>query len=141
MDVTSAYLRAFGIGIVAGLRSMTAPAIARAKTKDNISAVLTMAMLGEMLIDKLPITPSRTMPVALVVRAISGGVSAAIVVACAKDVDRRIAIGLGVVGAIAGSFAGERIRVTAAGKIPDTLVALVEDLVAFTLGSTLAPDA
>ena len=141
MDVTSAYLRAFGIGIVAGLRSMTAPAIARAKTKDNISAVLTMAMLGEMLVDKLPITPSRTLPVALVVRAISGGVSAAIVVAGAKDVDRRIAIGLGVVGAIAGSFAGERIRVTAAGKIPDTLVALVEDLVAFTLGSTLAPDA
>ena len=141
MDVTSAYLRAFGIGIVAGLRSMTAPAIARAKTKDNISAVLTMAMLGEMLVDKLPITPSRTLPVALVVRAISGGVSAAIVVAGVHDVDRRIAIGLGAAGAIAGSFVGERIRVTAAGKVPDTLVALVEDLVAFTLGSNLASDA
>lgn len=141
MDVTSAYLRAFGIGVVAGLRSMTAPAIARAKTKDNISAVLTMAMLGEMLVDKLPITPSRTMPVALIVRAISGGVSGAIVVADVKDADRRIAIALGAVGAVAASFAGERLRVTAAGKVPDALVALVEDLVAFTLGSNLAPDA
>ena len=141
MDVTSAYLRAFGIGVVAGMRSMAAPAIARAKTKDNISAVLTMAMLGEMLVDKLPFTPSRTMIAPLVVRAVSGGVSGAIVTQDVEDVDRRIAIGLGVLGSVAGSFACERIRVSAAEKIPDTVVALVEDLVAFTLGSNLAPDA
>jgi len=141
MDVTSAYLRAFGIGVVAGMRSMAAPAIARAKTKDNISAVLTMAMLGEMLVDKLPFTPSRTMIAPLVVRAVSGGVSGAIVTQDVEDVDRRIAIGLGVLGAVAGSFACERIRVSAAEKIPDTVVALVEDLVAFTLGSNLATDA
>lgn len=141
MDVTSAYLRAFGIGVVAGLRSMAAPAIARAKTKDNVSAVLTMAMLGEMLVDKLPFTPSRTMIAPLVVRAISGGVSGAIVTQGVEDVDRRIAIGLGALGAIAGSFVGERIRVSAAEKIPDTVVAVIEDLVAFTLGSNLAPDA
>ena len=65
----------------------------------------------------------------------------AIVVAEVKDADRRIAIALGAVGAVAASYAGERLRVTAAGKVPDTLVALLEDLVAFTLGSNLAPDA
>lgn len=141
MDVTSPYLRAFGIGVVAGMRSMTAPAIARAKTKDNISAVLTLAMLGEMLVDKLPFTPSRTSIAPLVVRAISGGISGAIVTQEREDVDRRIAIGLGVLGAVAGSFLCERIRASAAEKIPDTVVALIEDLVAFTLGSNLAPDA
>lgn len=141
MDVTSAYLRAFGIGVVAGMRSMTAPAIARAKTKDTISAVLTLAMLGEMLVDKLPFTPSRTSIAPLVVRAISGGISGAIVTQESEDADRRIAIGLGVFGAVAGSFLCERIRVSAAEKIPDTVVALIEDLVAFTLGSNLAPDA
>src|SRR5438309_8713417 len=83
-----ALLLAFGIGIVAGLRSMTAPAVvAWAAHIGWISlsgsslafmgsvwavAVFTLGALGEFVADQLPIAPARTTAVPLIARIVIG---------------------------------------------------------------------
>ena len=83
---------AIGIGAIAGLRSMTAPAIvswaaeqkwihspsqslAFLKSKKTVSLVSALAV-GELVADKLPFTPNRTEPAGLAVRVLTGGFSA-----------------------------------------------------------------
>src|SRR5215207_8318263 len=84
-------LRAAGLGTIAGLRSMAAPAaLSRAAVdgrigslrdtpfallgSSKVSTLLTLFEVGELIGDKLPITPSRTSPPALLGRAASGAV-------------------------------------------------------------------
>src|SRR5437899_12987627 len=81
-------LLAFGIGIVAGLRSLSAPAVVAWAAHIgwiNLSnsplafmssvwavAIFTLLGLGELLADKLPSTPARTSTVPLVARIVMG---------------------------------------------------------------------
>ena len=137
MDNGRIYARAFGIGVVAGMRSMTAPAIASAGLRNGRSAGLAALALGEMVVDKLPFVPSRTMIPSLIIRAGSGAFAASTL---AKDHgDRRVAAAIGAAGAIAGSFAFETLRKRAVSGtgIPDPIIALVEDALAFGAGSVL----
>src|ERR1700675_3914211 len=88
---------AFGIGVVAGLRSMTAPAVtawaghlgwlrfygttlAFMGSPGGVG-VLAVGALGELVADKLPMTPSRTKPGPLAARIVMGGLSGACVTA------------------------------------------------------------
>lgn len=82
--LTVVALAAFGIGIVAGLRSLTAPAttawgahlnwLSLAGTPFTFMgstaavAILTLLAIVELVADKLPSTPSRTAPVGLIAR-------------------------------------------------------------------------
>ena len=86
---------AFGIGVIAGLRAMTAPAVASwlihlrgsslpgSPFGNHLSfmgstitvAIFTIAAIGELVNDKLPKTGSRTAPPSLVVRAVMGALA------------------------------------------------------------------
>jgi len=93
--------------------------------------VFTALALGELVGDKLPSTPARTRPGPFVARLLSGAMSGGAITAGAGG---PLALGaaLGAIGAVFGTLAGynARIRLVPALKVPDTLVALVEDLVA-----------
>jgi uncharacterized membrane protein len=147
MDPALILVLAFGLGVVAGLRSMTAPAIVSwgarlgglhlAGTPLAFLAVswvpylLTALMLGELIADKLPRTPARTQPGPFIGRILTGALSGA---GLAAGVGGALVGGLiaGALGAVAGTLGGYRARtglVRALGK-RDYVVALVEDLVA-----------
>jgi uncharacterized membrane protein len=143
---------ALGIGIVAGLRSMLAPAAvawavrlgwlnlhgsAFAFMESNFALVgLSILALGEMVADLLPFVPKRTALAPLVARMFSGGFCGACLCASAN---RSLATGaaLGATGAVIGAFAGYEIRkrVVTKLKIKDLFVALSEDVVALGLAS------
>jgi uncharacterized membrane protein len=98
-------------------------------------AIFTVMALGELVIDKLPSTPNRTALPGLIGRSVLGGLSGACVAASGA---RSIAPGavLGVAGAIVGAFAGyeARTRLVRALKVPDFVIALLEDAVAIAGG-------
>src|SRR4030081_762465 len=147
MNSSQVLLLAFLIGVIAGLRTMTAPAVvAWAANRHWLNllssplafmgstaavAVFTVLALGELVVDKLPSTPNRTRPLGLIGRSVSGGLSGA---AVAVSGAQSIAPGavLGVAGAIAGAFAGYEVRkrLVRALKVPDFVIALFEDAVA-----------
>jgi uncharacterized membrane protein len=121
---------ALGIGFVAGLRTMTAPAaVALIRHEGLLSPLLVAAALAEIAIDKWPKMPSRLLSPFIFVRLASGA-------ACGLFLVGGIAAAvLGVVGALAGAHAGAWWRASMAktGKIPDWPIALLEDAVAVAL--------
>jgi uncharacterized membrane protein len=139
--------RALGLGAVAGLRSMAAPAaLSRAAAGGRLdglgatrfallgsswaSKLLTLFEVGELIGDKLPMTPSRTSPPPLLGRATSGALVGAALFA---SEGRQAATGgaLGAVAAVVSAYAGEQLRARI-GQLtgaPDPVVALLEDAV------------
>ena len=87
-------LLALGIGVIAGLRSMTAPAViswAAALHWINLNGtwaswvgnwitvgIFTVLALGELFVDKQPKTPPRTAPPAFIGRIVAGGFAGAV---------------------------------------------------------------
>jgi uncharacterized membrane protein len=147
MNASQVLLLAFLIGVVAGLRSLTAPAVVSWAGHRNwlnlhhtplsfvgsTAAVVIFILLAlvELVADQLPSTPSRLQPPGLIARIILGGLSGAgLAVAGAQS----IAFGaiLGAAGGIAGAFAGYQVRtrLVRALKVPDLVIALLEDAVA-----------
>jgi uncharacterized membrane protein len=140
-------LLAFLIGVVAGLRSATAPAVvAWAANRHWIDlhtsplafmgstaavVIFTVFALVELVADQLPSTPSRTQPPGLIARIVLGGLSGA---AIATSGSQSVAIGavLGIAGGIAGAFGGyqARTRLVRALRVPDLVIACLEDAVA-----------
>jgi uncharacterized membrane protein len=138
---------AFALGIVAGLRSMTAPAAVAwaahfgwvhleatplAFLGSPLARYLLLAlMLGELVVDKLPFTPSRTRPGPFIGRIVAGGLSGA---ALAAGPGHSLTAGAvaGALGAVAGTLGGYRARTGLVRKlaVPDYVVALGEDIVA-----------
>lgn len=101
--------------------------------------LLVAAMLGELVGDKLPMTPSRTDPGALGGRAVSGAIAGLAVATTTTGPDRRgRSAVLGAVGALVGSVVLMRLRSTVARRtgLPDPVVALAEDALAI-VGSTV----
>lgn len=153
----SAPRKALGLGAISGLRSLSGPALlSRAAAKGNVSlegtslsflgsprlskALLVLA-LGELIGDKLPMTPSRTALPPLLGRAASGGLVGAALFA--SD-GRRATSGaaLGSSAAVAAAFAGENLRALIGEKtgLPDAAVALAEDAVVVLGGLQLLKD-
>jgi uncharacterized membrane protein len=147
MNPSYVLLLAFLIGVIGGLRTMTAPAaVAWAAHRlwlnpgnsplaligsPGAVLVFTLGALAELVIDKLPSTPNRTRLLGLVARSVFGGLSGATVaVAGAQSI--ALGILLGVAGAFAGAFAGYEVRkrLVRALNVPDFVVALLEDAVA-----------
>ena len=146
MDATLAVLLfSTLIGVIAGLRAMTAPAAvswAAASGWLDLSAtglaflgyaytpwVFTALALGELVTDQLPNTPSRTVPMQfgtrLVVGALCGGA-----IGAARG---QLAIGAvgGVVGAMVGTLGGRTLRGSLAKALgSDRPAAFIEDAIA-----------
>jgi uncharacterized membrane protein len=140
-------LLAFGIGIVAGLRSLTAPAAVAwaahfgwlnlAETKlswmASLGAVIVFTLLAalELVADKLPKTPNRIVPWSLLFRACTGGLSGA-AIAFALHAPPMTGVVAGAVGSFVGAFAGfqVRFRLTREFHLPALPVALAEDAIA-----------
>jgi uncharacterized membrane protein len=138
---------AFAIGVIAGLRSMTALAIAAWAARlgwIDLAAtplaflgsaaatyILTAFMLVELVVDKLPKTPSRTTPGPFIARVVTGALAGA---ALTAGVGQSLIVGaiIGGLGGVAGTLGGYRARtgLVRALKVPDYVVALAEDAVA-----------
>ena len=151
MTPSQVLLLALLIGVVSGLRSLTAPAVVAWAAHRNwlnlhntplsfmastaAVAIFTLLALVELVADKLPSTPSRTKPVGLIARIVLGGLSGAGVAVSGAE---SIVLGavLGAVGGVAGAFAGyqARTRLVKALEVPDLVVALLEDSVAISGG-------
>ena len=147
MNTSTVLVLAFLIGVIAGLRSMTAPAVVSwaahwkwlglqdsslAFLGSTLAAyVLAAGAIVEIIVDKLPKTPRRTEPLGLIARLVLGGLSGAALCASAHQ---SIVLGavLGGLGGVAGGFAGyaARTRLVKALNVPDIAVALLEDAVA-----------
>jgi uncharacterized membrane protein len=133
------------IGIIAGLRSMTAPAVVSWAARlgwIHLNSgwlaffgyswtpwVLSIAAVGELVVDKLPSTPSRKMPPSFAFRIVSGSISGA-----AIGISRgSLALGIigGAIGAVIGTLGGAASR-SALAKIfgKDLPAAVLEDAVA-----------
>lgn len=144
--MTSVLLWAFLIGMIAGLRALTAPAaVAWAGFGHGIlnhtplrfmgrlpaAIIFTALALLEMYADQLPSTPSRLAPAGLISRIVTGGLSGACLAAADAG---SIALGcvLGAVGGVVGAFAGyyARTGLVKALKVPDLPIALLEDAIA-----------
>ncbi len=138
-------LLAFLIGLFAGLRSLTPPAMIAWATRLGwlklerpfsligtlpSVAIFTLLAIVELVADKLPKTPSRTAPPGLIARIVMGGLSGACIAAGGAQSALFGAL-LGIVGALVGCFGGYQVRtrlVKALGT-PDIYIALAEDLV------------
>src|SRR5438067_2200866 len=140
------FLLAFLIGVFAGLRSPTAPAVVAwavhigwltlvgplAVIGSTASvAILTILAVAELIADKLPKTPSRTAAVGLCARVVTGGLAGTCVAAAGGEPALLGAL-LGAAGGVAGAFGGyqARSRLVKALGTRDIVVALAEDLVA-----------
>jgi uncharacterized membrane protein len=145
MTVTTAFVLPVLIGVIAGLRTMTAPAavswaarIGRLNVGPTGFAFLgyavtpwifTVLALGELVTDQLPTTPSRTVPIQFGTRLVTGGLSGAVIGASGGA----LIMGLvaGIVGAIIGTLGGRRFRAGLAAALgSDRPAALIEDAVA-----------
>jgi uncharacterized membrane protein len=137
--------RALGLGAIAGARSMAAPAALSRAVSDGridgledtpfaalgsrgVSTALRIMEIGEFIVDKLPLTPSRTSPSPLLGRMASGALVGAALFA---SQGRRTVTGgvLGAISALASAYAGERLRllISQSTGLPDPVVALLED--------------
>ncbi len=141
-----AYAGATALGVMAGMRSMSAPAlISQVARKGQLAvegsklgflnsrgAISTTALLalGEIVADKLPSAPARTNAGSLITRAVSGAFSGA-VLCSAKKKSPWLGAFYGTLGALGGTFAAYHLRrsVEQNLKLPDVVVAVAEDAV------------
>jgi uncharacterized membrane protein/uncharacterized protein (UPF0548 family) len=145
-----------GLGVLAGMRSMSAPALvsrrlarepgppgsglSRALSRRSVSRVLRVLALGELVADKLPWIPARVKPAPLVGRVLSGALVGA-TAAVGRHGARWGGAALGAVAALASSWAFYSLRRVATQRlrVPDTVVALAEDVAVAALSTRLMP--
>jgi uncharacterized membrane protein len=151
MNFGLALLLAVGIGVVAGLRSMSAPAIVAWAAHlgwIHLSGshlafmgsawavgIFTLGALAEFVADQLPTTPARTTAVPLAARIVMGLLTGACL-GTAGSSSLWLGALTGAIGAIAGAFGGYRVRVGLVRTLqaPDFAIAIPEDLIAIGLG-------
>jgi uncharacterized membrane protein len=160
MTVVLVLLLAVLIGVVAGLRALTPPAVVawagalgwidldgtwvQWMTHPITLTVLTILLVVELVTDQLPSTPSRKVPPQFGARLLTGGFAAAVLVTGAvyhaKTGTVVSGVGAGMIGAVLGTLIGAEARGRAAARIGgrDLPVALVEDVVAVVGGFAVA---
>lgn len=143
--MSTAYVFAVVIGVVAGSRAMTAPAavswaaaLGVLHLSDTWLAflgfhwtpwILSAFAVGELITDQLPSTPSRTVPVQFGTRIVTGALSGAAVGTLAGSWP--VGAVLGATGAVIGTLAGRAARGKLAAAFGrDLPAALLEDLFA-----------
>lgn len=133
------------IGVIAGLRTMTAPAATAFAAYLGVLAVgatplafmgyawtpwiFLLLAIGELVTDQLPSTPSRKVPAQFGGRIISGALCGATIGAAAGMLPAGLV--LGIVGAVIGTLGGAAVRGRMAAAFGrDRPAALIEDAVA-----------
>jgi uncharacterized membrane protein len=133
------------LGVVSGLRTMTAPMLVSwaarfgwVKLEATALAflgyaftpwILTALAIGELITDKLPTTPSRTVPVQFGARLFSGALSGAAIGAAGGAMIVGLVAGL--VGAVVGTLGGRQLRAQLAASFGnDRPAAVLEDVLA-----------
>ena len=147
-------LLALLIGVIAGLRALTAPAVVAwgaflgwidvdGKWSHFVAhpiavIVLTVLLLVELVTDQLPKTPSRRTPPQFITRLITGAFAGAVIGSASHHTF--IGMGAGIIGAVFGTLGGAqaRSRLTAANGGKDRPVAIGEDVVAVGGGFLIA---
>ena len=142
---------AFAMGMTAGLRSLTAPMVVSWAARlgwidvhDTWAAFLSYAALpyiltllanAELVVDKLPTTPRRTALPSFTFRVLSGAFAGAALAAGAGQTAVFGAV-CGGLGAVAGTLGGyqARTRLVQSLKVPDFVIAVLEDAVAVGSG-------
>jgi uncharacterized membrane protein len=143
-------LFAFFIGVIAGLRTFMAPSMVslaagfgwihlEGRPLHFMGHIITrcifcLGALGELVIDKLPKTPSRKVPPQFIARVVTGSLSGATIGASQQSLTGGLIAGA--IGAVAGTLGGAefRSRVVAVIEVKDLRVALIEDLIAILGG-------
>lgn len=142
------------IGVIAGLRAMTAPAAVAwgaflgwidvdGKWSEWVAhpitvTVLTILLVGELITDQLPKTPSRKVPPQFLARLVAGGFAGAVI--GSASFHTFIGTGAGMIGAVLGTLAGAelRTRIAAARGGNDRPGAFLEDALAVVGGFLVA---
>jgi uncharacterized membrane protein len=142
------------IGVIAGLRALTAPAVVAwgaflgwidvdGKWSEWVAhpitvTVLTILLLVELVTDQLPTTPSRKTPAQFITRLLTAAFAGAVIGSVSHHTF--IGMGGGVIGAVLGTLGGAeaRGRLVAANGGKDRPVAIGEDVVAVGGGFLVA---
>ncbi len=142
----SLYVLAFLIGVVAGLRALTAPAAVSWAARlgwlhlNNTPLgflgfaatpyIVSVLALAELIGDKLPKTPSRKSPPGFIARIVTGALSGAAIGASSQSLIGGLVAG--VVGAVVGTLGGYEFRSRLVKAIGgnDLPIALLEDAIA-----------
>jgi uncharacterized membrane protein len=145
MNLTTAVALPLLIGVIAGLRAMTAPAaisLAAHAGRLNLSTtslaflgysytpwIFTILALVELVTDQLPTTPSRTVLIQFGTRILMGGLTGGAIGASGGALV--IGVIAGMVGAVIGTLGGRAVRARLAAAFgSDRPAAIVEDLIA-----------
>lgn len=146
------YLKAFGLGVVAGMRSLIAPALLSHKlvrtypTKQPsqpihylamppVSLALKVLAGAEIIGDKIPNVPDRTIPLEFGARVAMGATCGGFL-SQAEGADLPTGAVTGGIGTVVGTLAFYHLRQWLHHELglPDPVVALAEDTLAITLG-------
>lgn len=143
------YFLAMRLGIIAGMRSMSAPALlsmwlaqnGKPNTENRLAALLSrsevrrllpLMALGEFVGDKLPTTPARIAFLPLLGRVVIGAAMGAAV--CDEQENITLYAVTGGVAAFISSFVMYFLRREAGKRLPDPLLAVAEDSLVVALG-------
>lgn len=130
-------LRSAALGVASGGRSslgLAGPTLTSGRAHRPTSAVAALMVGGELVMDKLPGTPSRLQPPVVSVRVLSGA-GGAVALAHREQAEPSLPALAGAAGAAAGSWSGAAWRSWAVGRLPDWEAALIEDVVAVGLAA------
>ncbi len=146
-----AFLLAFLLGCVDGLRSLTPPALVcwaaylgwlhfagtRLAFINHRSTliVFTVLAVAELIADKLPNTPARTAPIGMIARIFLGG-ACGLAIATSAGTRVSLSVLLASMGAFIGAFVGYHTRRLIVSKVhaPDFAVAAAEGVTAIAGG-------
>ncbi|WP_303904740.1 DUF4126 family protein [Thiohalomonas denitrificans] len=133
------------LGLIAGSRSMMAPAVASRlgaagpqapprRQPSRIPITTTLLALAELIADKSPVVGSRLETGPLLFRAASGAISCA-VLAPRLGAERRSSAIMGAFSSVVGAYvlATARSRITTRYRVPDPVVGALEDGLALGL--------
>src|SRR5579875_3544279 len=98
-------LSVIALGSICGLRTMMGPALVAGIAPPGVRFALRLMAVGELIVDKLPATPSRIAPGPLAGRAVSGAVVGYVVCRNAKTSPWLGAL-LGGLAAVGGAYSG-----------------------------------
>jgi hypothetical protein len=136
MMASATFEKAMKLAVVTGMRAALGPALlARANHRPE-EQTLAMAAVGEMVVDKLPLVPSRDTLASLVVRGVAGYWVAKTCMEDENEVDPWVGP-LGAAVAMGVAVAAPKIRRTLGWTtgMPQPILGLLEDYLALRLGT------
>jgi uncharacterized membrane protein len=131
------------LGAASGLRGQIGVAVIAVRSDPSLPPILRQpwtrrllaaAAVGELIVDKLPNTPSRLEPAGIVGRLVMGALAAGLF-ARTRRAPWLPASGIGAASAIVAAKVGHDVRAQLAKQVPDPAVAVVEDTIAFGLAT------